>query len=89
MDSRSRRREQRYDLIWRRNAEDVQGLLTVSALLSHTQVTTTNTYLASSPAIAAEELRAFEAHRGNAFPKVSQTIKTNPSGVGKASAAVH
>jgi integrase len=41
------------------------GLLTVSALLGHTQVTTTNTYLASSPAIAEGELRAFEERRGN------------------------
>ena len=65
------------------------GLLTVSALLGHTQVTTTNTYLASSPAIAEEELRAFEESRGNAFPNLSQTASPNPSGVEKASEAVH
>jgi integrase len=65
------------------------GLSTVSALLGHTQVTTTNTYLASSPAIAEEELRAFEESRGNAFPNLSQTASPNPSGVEKASEAVH
>ena len=41
------------------------GLLTVSALLGHAQVTTTNTYLASSPVVAEDELRAFEQERGN------------------------
>ena len=39
------------------------GLLTISALLGHTQVTTTNTYLASLPAVAEEELRTFEQRR--------------------------
>jgi integrase len=49
------------------------GLLTVSALLGHAQVTTTNTYLASSPAIAEEELRAFEERRNNAaLPSLAQ-----------------
>lgn len=65
------------------------GLLTVSALLGHTQVTTTNTYLASSPAVAEEELRAFEERRGNGFPNLSQTASTDPSGSEKASEAVH
>jgi integrase len=65
------------------------GLLTVSALLGHTQVTTTNTYLASSPAVAEDELRAFEAGRGNAFPNLSQTAPPDPSGLEKASEAVH
>jgi integrase len=61
------------------------GLLTVSALLRHTQVTTTNTYLASSPAVAEEELRVFEESRGNAFPNRS----ARPHGVEKAGRAVH
>ena len=65
------------------------GLLTISALLGHTQVTTTNTYLASSPTIAAEELRAFEGRRGNDFSKLSQTPNANPSGDEKAPVAVH
>lgn len=56
------------------------GLLTISALLGHTQVTTTNTYLASSPAIVEEELRAFEERRGNAFPNLSQTGSPDPLG---------
>jgi hypothetical protein len=57
--------------------------------LTHTQVTTTNIYLASSPAIAEEELRAFEARRGNAFPNLSQTAEADPSAIEKVSEAVH
>jgi integrase len=81
-----------HDLRWEcgsRWLEGGVGLLTVSALLGHTQVTTTNTYLASSPAVAEDELRAFEAGRGNAFPNLSQTASPDPSGVEKASEAVH
>ena len=65
------------------------GLLTVSALLGHTQVTTTNTYLASSPAIAEKELRRFEERRGNSFSNLSQSVQPDPSGLEKAAAAVH
>jgi integrase len=40
------------------------SVLTISAWLGHTHVTTTNTYLKSSPAVAEEELKAFfEARR--------------------------
>lgn len=50
-------------------------LLTVSALLGHTQVTTTNTYLASSPAVAEEELRAFfETQRAHGSADASEAV---------------
>jgi integrase len=65
------------------------GLLTVSYYLGHKKVTTTDTYLASSPTIRREELRAFEERRGNAFPNLSQTAATDPSGFEKAKEAVH
>jgi hypothetical protein len=65
------------------------NLLTVSAFLGHTQVTTMNIYLKSSPTAAWEELRVFEERRGNALPNLSQTGSADPSGVGKASEAVH
>jgi hypothetical protein len=64
-------------------------LLTVSALLGHAKVTTTNTYLASSPAILEEELRAFEERRGNGLPNLSQTASPDPSSVEKGTTAVH
>jgi integrase len=54
------------------------GLLTVSALLGHIQVTTTNTYLAASPVTVEEELRAYEQRRGKSTE--SQTPKTDPAG---------
>ncbi len=69
--------------------EGGMNLLTVSAFLGHTQVTTTNIYLKSSPTAAWEELRTFEERRGNALPNLSQTGSPDPSGVGKASEAVH
>jgi hypothetical protein len=55
----------------------------------HAQVTTTNTYLASSPAIAEAELRAFEERRGNGLPNLSQTSGDDPSAFGKPTEAVH
>jgi integrase len=64
------------------------GLLTVSALLGHTQVATTNTYLASSTAIAEDELRAFEESRANAFPNLLKPMRPT-SRVEKRGTAVH
>lgn len=53
------------------------GLLTVSTLLGHSSVTTTNIYLASSPVLAEAELRAYEARR-KAFPNLSQSGPNAP-----------
>ena len=55
-----------------RRLEGGVGLLTVSSLLGHTNVTTTNIYLASWPVLAEAELRAYEARRA-AFPNPSQS----------------
>lgn len=75
--------------MWLAMAGGRRRLLTVSALLGHTQVTTTNTHLASSPAVAEKEFRGFEERRGTAFPNLSQTVLPDPSGFEKAPATVH
>jgi hypothetical protein len=64
------------------------GLLTVSALLGHTNVTTTNIYLASSPVLAEAELRAFEARRAP-FSNLSQTPDSDLPDSSPAEVTVH
>ena len=56
------------------------GLLTISALLGHTQVTTTNTYLASSPPVAEDEFASVRGGPGERFPKPFPNCPTRPLG---------
>ena len=65
------------------------GLLTVRTLLGHTQVTTTNTHLASSPAIAEKQLERFEERCGASFSNLSHSAPSDPSGLEKVATAVH
>ena len=59
------------------------NLLTVSALLGHTQVTTTNTYLQASGVLAEKEVREFRRKHGKLYPGITPGTKTDRSVKGK------